>query len=137
MLILDEIIKQLGDVEYLRESKNVRLLKEQATFFLEYQEFGPMGGLVLRLVYSSEREEVEMHFEKRALCWLPYYLRDSKTEVFLYEFVDARQPLKLDFDAGSYLIQRACFLELILRAHGFDRLDHDELYHPLFTRRAS
>jgi hypothetical protein len=54
MLILDEIIKQLGDVEYLRESKNVRLLKEQATFFLEYQEFGPMGGLVLRLVYSRE-----------------------------------------------------------------------------------
>lgn len=137
MSIIDEILKQLGNAEYFMGKRNVLLENGVATLFLEYLGSGPRGGHILRLVYGAPNEELEMRFEKHAQCWLPYYLRDSKTEVFLYEFVDARQPLRLDFDAGSYLIQRSCFLELILRANGFDRLDCDDLYHPLFARRAS
>lgn len=137
MSIIDEILRQSGNIEYLRERESLCLENGTATLFLEHIGFGPAGGHVLRLVYVAEREEVEMHFEKHALCWLPYYFRDSKKEIFLYEFVGVRQPLHMDVDAGSYLIQRACFLELILRSQGFDRLDHESLYHPLFARSAS
>ena len=139
MSIIEEILRQSGNIEYLRERESLCLENGTATLFLEHMGFGPAGGHVLRLVYIAEHEEVEMHFEKHSLCWLPYYLRDAKTEreIFLYKFVGARQPLHMDVEAGSYLIQRACFLELILRAQGFDRLDHESLYHPLFTRRAS
>jgi len=138
MSIIDEILRQSGSID-LRERKSLCLENGTATFFLERLGFGPAGGQVLRLVYRGEHEEVEMHFEKHALCWLPYYLRDAKTgkETFLYEFVGARQALHMDVGAGSYLIQRACFLELILRSQGFDRLDHESLYHPLFARSAS
>lgn len=137
MLIIDEILKQLRGIEYFKENKNVSLENGASTLFLECIGFGPLGGQSLRLVYRAQEEELEINFEKHSLCWLPYYFRDSKTESFLYEFVGAREPLNLDVGAGSYLIQRALFLELMLRAQGFDRLDDESLYHPLFTRRAS
>jgi hypothetical protein len=139
MSIIEEILRRSGNIEYLRERESLCLENGTATLFLEHLGFGPAGGLVLRLVYIAKHEEVEMHFEKHSLCWLPYYLRDSKTEkeIFLYEFVGVRQPLHMDMGAGSYLIQRACFLELVLRSQGFDRLDHESLYHPLFARSAS
>ena len=138
MLIIDEILKQLRDVEFFLEKKSARVEKAGASLFLEYLGFGPAGGRTLRLIFKDSHE-VEMHFEKSALCWLPYYLRDSKTggEIFLYEFVAEREPLRMDMEAGSLLLQRALFIELILRAQGFDRLDHESLYHPLFARSAS
>jgi hypothetical protein len=132
MLILDEILKQLVNIRYLGERKNVFRENDRATLFLKCLEFGPLGGPALELEYSTENEKLEMRFEKHSLCWLPYYFRDSKTEIFLYEFVGARQPLHLDVEAGSFLMQRACLLELTLRAHGFDRMDHEQ-YHPLFA----
>ena len=135
MGVIDEILKQIERAQD-RTHNQWSFQREKETLFLEFLEFSPAGGQGLHLEFRTENEKLEMHFEKRALCWLPYYLRDSKREIFLYEFVDARLPLRMDFDAGSYLIQRACFLELILRAQGFDRLDDDSLYHPLF-RRAS
>ena len=132
MILIDEILEQLGGIGFLVKKERARLEKDGVSLFLEHLGFGPAGGYALRLVYSTDCE-IEMHFEKHNLCWLPYYLRDSKTEIVLYEFLGARQPLRMDVEAGSYLIQRACFLELNLRAHGFDRLDHENLYHPLFA----
>ncbi len=113
MNIVGEILEQLDNIEYRRDRKSLHFEKNNATLFLEFLEFGPGGGQALSLEYSAESEKLEMHFERHSLCWLPYYLRDSRTEVFLYEFVDARQPLRMSFGAGSYLIQRACFLRVL------------------------
>ena len=135
MIIIDEILKQLINNNCLSEMEDARFEKDGVSLLMEYLGYGPMGGHALRIVRCLNGSDLEMHFEKRSLCWLPYYLRDSRTEteIFLYGYVGARQGLHVDTEAGSTLIQRACLLEMNLRAHGFDRLSDENLYHPLFA----
>jgi len=133
MILIDEILKQLGFIEYLAERKVFRLEKGGVSFLLECLDNGPTGGRALRLVHRTPDGEVEMRFEERPSCWLPYYLRDPETEIFLYGSAGARQNLRVDMEAGSTLIQRACLLELSLRTHGLDRIPEECLYHPLFA----
>lgn len=127
MILIDEILKQLRGIKYLAERRCFRLEKDGMGFFLEYMGRGSSGGHALRLVHRTEGSEVEMHFEDRTLSWLPYYLRDAETEIYLY------RNHHVDMAAGSTLIQRACLMELSLRAHGFDRVPEECLYHPLFA----
>lgn len=127
MILIDEILKQLKGIEYLAERKGFHLHKAGMSLFLEYMGRGSTGGHALRLVHRTEGFEVEMHFEDRTLSWLPYYLRDAEAEIYLY------RNFQVDMAAGSTLIQRACLLELNLRAHGFDRVPEECLYHPLFA----
>ena len=135
MILIDEILKQFRSIEYFAGRERACFEKDGVSLFLEYLGDGPTGGKALRVVRSISGSEVEMHFEKRDLCWLPYYLRDGKTnqETFLYAYAGTGRSLHVDMTAGSTLIQRACLLELNLRAHGFDNFSDENLYHPLFA----
>ena len=135
MTIIDEILKQFGDIEYFSQAKSARFEKDGVTLILEYLGFGPAGGHTMRVVRCALESEVEIHFEKGALCWFPYYHRDWETdaEIFLYGYGGAGRALSVDMEAGYKLIQTAFFLELNLRAQGFALVPQENLYHPLFA----
>ncbi len=141
MLVLDEIIKQLGGMNRFREIGPVRLGSGGRLLIVEHIGFGPTSRDAVRLTrYADSRvltAEPEIHFEWRDTVWMPYYCHNQRTgtELFLYGFTRVNEPLRLNFQAGTRLIEIGGFLEINLWAEGFVEAARDVLQPSLFSVR--
>ena len=141
MLVMDEIIKQLGGIDRFREIGPVRLGSGGRLLIVEHIGFGPTSRDTVRLTRYADSgvptAEPEMHFERRETVWMPYYYRNERTaaELFLYGFTSADEPLRLNYQAGTRLIEICGFLEINLWAEGFVEAARDVLQPSLFAVR--
>lgn len=137
MLILNEIFDGYGGVARFHDISVLQLDRSGKRLLLEYLGNGPTTEHAIRLVRINHfgEAEPEIHLEFRGSVWMPYYLRNqtTSTELFLYRFVGAREPLRLDFEAGLRLIEAAGILDFSLLADGFVQAVEESLYHPLFS----
>ena len=138
MLIMEEIIKQYGGTNELREAGELRIRRGRRLLILESLGFGPTGEHAVRMVRYADHDspipEPEMHFERKDLVWLPYYLCNGRTggELFLYRFNAEHNTLRVDPGAGTRMIEIAGILDLNLWAEGFVEAAEENRYHPLF-----
>ncbi|NUN03368.1 MAG: hypothetical protein HUU41_19860 [Bryobacteraceae bacterium] len=137
MVVFAELLSIYEGIECFREMESVRIMKGGRTLLLEHLGFGPTTKDAARVASCNRfgKVEAEIHLELRGGAWLPYYFRNQAagTEIFLYRFVGARKPLRLDFGAGLLLIQATAILDFSLLADGFVQAAEDALYHPLFS----